>query len=108
MAAVLGSVALTRNKLWIYNEQMELNGKIKPFTKTYNKWVEFTDAMAQQVGEPPRIHHHMTLSSDIVQVLQYHVNLVATVVLCDPEGQDWENTKSFQEGEKISTAIQFW
>ena len=41
--------ALTRNKLWLYNEQMTLNDKPKPLAKTYAKWVEFTDAMAQQV-----------------------------------------------------------
>ena len=49
MLAVLGSIALTRNKLWLYNEQMTLNDKPKPLAKTYAKWVEFTDAMAQQV-----------------------------------------------------------
>ena len=51
MMAVLGSIALTRNKMWLYNEQMTLNDKPKPFSKTYAKWVEFTDAMAAQV--PP-------------------------------------------------------
>ena len=49
MLAVLGSIALTRNKMWLYNEQMTLNDKTKPFAKTYAKWVEFTDAMAAQV-----------------------------------------------------------
>ena len=28
---------------------MTLNDKPKPLAKTYAKWVEFTDAMAQQV-----------------------------------------------------------
>ena len=46
---MLGSIALTRNKMWLYNEQMTLNDKPKPFAKTYAKWVEFTDAMAAQV-----------------------------------------------------------
>ena len=51
MMAVLGSIALTRNKLWLYNEQLSLGEKTKPFAKTYSKWVEFTDAMAQQVSQ---------------------------------------------------------
>ena len=68
MMSVLGSIALTRNKLWLYNEQMTLNDKPKPFAKTYAKWVEFTDAMAQQV-------------------LEYNTNQVTTVVLNDPDGQ---------------------
>ena len=37
MMAVLGSVAATRNKLWLYNERMSLNEKPKPFAKTYSK-----------------------------------------------------------------------
>ena len=89
MMAVLGSVALTRNKLWLYNEQMTLNDKPKPFAKTYAKWVEFTDAMAQQV-------------------LEYQTNLVATVVLNDPDGQDWACSKPFMDGESASVGIQFW
>ena len=55
MMAVLGSVAATRNKLWLYNEQMTLNDKPKPLAKTYAKWVEFTDAMAQQVPSDKNI-----------------------------------------------------
>ena len=89
MLAVLGSIALTRNKLWIYNEQMTLGDKPKPFAKTYAKWVEFTDAMAQQV-------------------LEYNTNLVATVVLSDPDGQDWGNTKPYNDGETVSCSVQFW
>ena len=38
-----------RNKLWLYNEQTSLDGKPKPLAKTYAKWVELTDGMAQQV-----------------------------------------------------------
>ena len=45
----------TRNKLWLYNEQMTLNDKPKPLAKTYAKWVEFTDAMAQQVPSDKNI-----------------------------------------------------
>ena len=89
MLAVLGSIALTRNKLWIYNEQMTLGDKTKPFGKTYAKWVEFTDAMAQQV-------------------LEYNTSLVATVVLSDPDGQDWGNTKPYNDGETVSCAVQYW
>ena len=42
--------SLCRNKLWIYNEQMTLHDKPRPFAKTYAKWVELTDGMAQQVA----------------------------------------------------------
>ena len=89
MMAVLGSVSLTRNKLWLYNEQMTVNEKSKPFAKTYAKWVEFTDAMAQQV-------------------LEYNTNLISTVVLTDPEAADWSNSKPYNDGESISSCIQFW
>ena len=40
---------IIRNKLWLYNEQTTLDGKPKPLAKTYAKWVELTDGMAQQV-----------------------------------------------------------
>ena len=89
MMAVLGSVALTRNKLWLYNERLTVNEKPKPFAKTYAKWVEFTDGMAQQV-------------------LEYNLNLVATVVLADPDGQDWTNSKPYMDGESVSCGVQFW
>ena len=89
MMAVLGSVALTRNKLWLYNERMTLHEKPKPFSKTYSKWVEFTDGLAQQV-------------------LEYNTSLVATVVLADPDGQDWANSKPYNDGESVSPSVQFW
>ena len=89
MMAVLGSVAATRNKLWLYNERMSLNEKPKPFAKTYSKWVELTDSMAQQV-------------------LEYNTNLVTTVVLTDPDGQDWANSKPYLDGESVSSSVQFW
>ena len=89
MMAVLGSVAATRNKLWLYNERMSLNEKAKPFAKTYSKWVELTDSMAQQV-------------------LEYNTNLVTTVVLTDPDGQDWSNSKPYLDGESVSCSVQFW
>ena len=60
MMAVLGSIALTRNKMWLYNEQMTLNDKPKPFAKTYAKWVELTDGMAQQVGQGSTREHKQT------------------------------------------------
>ena len=43
-----------------------------------------------------------------VQVLEYNTNLVATVVLSDPEGQDWANSKPYNDGEAVSAAVQFW
>ena len=43
-----------------------------------------------------------------VQVLEYNTNLVATVVLSDPEGQDWGNSKPYNDGETVSAAVQFW
>lgn len=42
------------------------------------------------------------------QVLEYNTNLVATVVLSDPEGQDWGNSKPYNDGETVSAAVQFW
>ena len=84
-----------RNKLWLYNEQMTLNDKPKPFAKTYAKWVEFTDGMAQQVDSLP------PPSPCCGQVLEYQTNLVATVVLSDPQGQDWAGSKSYRDGESV-------
>ena len=56
---------LSRNKLWLYNEQMTLDDKPKPFAKTYAKWVEFTDGMAQQVwpGMAQKLWHGMVWHS---------------------------------------------
>ena len=42
------------------------------------------------------------------QVLEYHCSLVASTILHDPASQDWENPKSFYEGEKISHCVQMW
>ena len=41
-------------------------------------------------------------------MLEYNTNLVATVVLSDPEGQDWANSKPYNDGEAVSAAVQFW
>ena len=112
MMAVLGSIALTRNKLWLYNEQLSLGEKTKPFGKTYSKWVEFTDAMAQQVSQPPAVQENDELCERllivVMQVLEYNTSLVATVVLNDPEGGDWSNSKPFMDGESVSSCIRFW
>ena len=42
------------------------------------------------------------------QVLEYNTNLVTTVVLTDPEGQDWANSKPYLDGESVSSSVQFW
>ena len=71
--------------------------------KTYAKWVELTDGMAQQViikltsinNQHP---HHF-------QVLEYHTNLVATVVLSDPAGQDWAASKPYRDGESVRMMV---
>ena len=36
------------------------------------------------------------------QVLEYQTNLVATVVLSDPQGHDWGASKPFRDGESVS------
>ena len=41
-------------------------------------------------------------------MLEYNTNLVATVVLSDPEGQDWSNSKPYNDGETVSASVQFW
>ena len=70
--------------------------------KTYAKWVELTDGMAQQViikltSINNQHHHH--------QVLEYHTNLVATVVLSDPAGQDWAASKPYRDGESVRMMV---
>ena len=42
------------------------------------------------------------------QVLEYNTNLVTTVVLTDPDGQDWANSKPYLDGESVSSSVQFW
>ena len=70
--------------------------------KTYAKWVELTDGMAQQViiklTSINDQHHHY-------QVLEYHTNLVATVVLSDPAGQDWAASKPYRDGESVRMMV---
>ena len=56
---------------------------------SFPQWVELTDSMAQQV-------------------LEYNTNLVTTVVLTDPDGQDWANSKPYMDGESVSSSVQFW
>ena len=56
---------------------------------SFPQWVELTDSMAQQV-------------------LEYNTNLVTTVVLTDPDGQDWANSKPYLDGESVSSCVQFW
>ena len=56
---------------------------------SFPQWVELTDSMAQQV-------------------LEYNTNLVTTVVLTDPDGQDWANSKPYLDGESVSSSVQFW
>ena len=43
-------------------------------------------------------HHHY-------QVLEYHTNLVATVVLSDPAGQDWAASKPYRDGESVRMMV---
>ena len=61
MMAVLGSVAATRNKLWLYNERMSLNEKPKPFAKTYSKERVHFIRHGKRLWEPPTI-------SDVLKV----------------------------------------
>jgi len=42
------------------------------------------------------------------QLAEYHSTLVTAVVIEDGESQDWALAKPYYEGERISTAIQFW
>ena len=43
-----------------------------------------------------------------MEVLEYNTNLVTTVVLTDPDGQDWSNSKPYLDGESVSCSVQFW
>ena len=86
---VLGGLSLIRNKLWHYNEHIEMMGQNKLFREPYLEVCQLVDSMSEQI-------------------LEYHSSLVATTVIHDPASQDWSNSKPFYEGEKISHCIQMW
>ncbi|XP_023328186.1 uncharacterized protein LOC111701230 [Eurytemora carolleeae] len=101
--AFFDTIEESADKLWIHlNElagkviqlgegkyMMAVLGGISLTSQTYSKWIEFTDAFAQQV-------------------LEYHSSLVATVVLQDPESQDWTGSRHYMDGERTSKCIQYW
>ena len=86
---VYAGLALMRNKLWHYNEHLEVNGARRAFFDEYSETVSLLESAAEHVAE-------------------YHSSVIATSIVHDPAGDDWTNERPFYEGEKVSHAIQMW
>ena len=84
LTGVAGGLALVRNKLWQYNEMVD-----KQLTSLYKEACELVECLCEQ----------MTL---------YYSNTLTTMVMVDSDSQDWEDVKSFHEGDRISYCIQMW
>ena len=79
LAGVTGGLALVRNKLWHYNENMTGEDGTKQFSTLYRETVELVECLCEQ----------MTL---------YYSNTLTTMVMMDTDSQDWEDEKCWHEG----------
>jgi hypothetical protein len=87
--AVMGGLALVRNKLWQYNEFLQVYEKPRAFKDAYLDVCQLLESLTEQV-------------------LEYTKATMATAVLQDPAGNDWDNPRSFYEGEKVAHCVQAW
>ena len=82
VAGVAGGLALVRNKLW------QLSGETGELSGLYRESCELVESLCEQ----------MTL---------YYSNSL-TAALIDSDSQDWEDTRPFHEGERVSYCVQMW
>ena len=80
LLAIVGGLALARNKIWFYNEIIiAQRTKLRPFSDEYKELSEIVEATSEQIVE-------------------YQMALAATTILHDAPSQNWTSQKPFYEG----------
>ena len=46
---ILGGLCLVRNKLWFFNETIQVDGRSKPFSEVYQEVLELVEATTEQM-----------------------------------------------------------